>query len=73
VRHGKEWYDNEHYKIEYIEWRFPPKGGWVEHGGLRVTFANGEVGYLDNGALSGCGVSYPEHVPANVWRPWWSL
>lgn len=67
--HGKEWYENEHYKIEYIEWRFPPHGGWVEHGGLRITFANGEVVYLDNGAINGtCGISYPADIPKN-WRP----
>ena len=61
IAHGRGWYDNEYYKIEYIEWRFPPRGGWIEHGGLRITFANGEVAYLDNWSIcETSGVSYPE-------------
>lgn len=65
VAHGTEWHDNPHYTIEYIEWRFTPNGGWTEHGGLRVSFANGNVAYLDDGELSGFIVSYPRDVPAD--------
>jgi hypothetical protein len=63
VAHGKDWYINQHYTIEYIEWRFAPHGGWMEHGGLRISFANGSVAYLDDGELSGFIVSHPTDVP----------
>ncbi len=66
--HGREWYDNDEYKNDYIEWRFPPRGGWVEHGSLRITFANGEVAYLDNSAIRGRIISYPEPIPDDWWE-----
>jgi|GEM_PF-5697856 len=49
---GKEYYDNDFYKIEYVDFRIPPKYYWIEHGGLKITMKlTGQVFYLDNGAI----------------------
>ena len=64
VSMGEEYYRNDEYEIKYIEWQFPPKGGWVEHGGLVVEFADGDRAFLDDGTLGGLDhISYEEDVP----------
>lgn len=65
---GKLAYLNDEWRIEYIEWGFPPLGGWLEHGGLRIRFSDGTEAFLDNGVLGGRDhIAFPENVP----RAWW--
>ena len=49
---GKEYYDNDFYKIEYVDFNIPPTLFWIEHGGLKITMKlTDQVLYLDNGVI----------------------
>jgi hypothetical protein len=77
---GPEYFDNDLYVIEYVDFMIPPTGGWVEHGGLKVTFKEtGEVFYIDNGSIQGTGIhnnplifSTIDLVPPTSLPPGWS-
>ena len=49
---GKEYYDNDFYKIEYVDFNIPPTLYWIEHGALKLTMKlTDQVLYLDNGVI----------------------
>jgi RHS repeat-associated protein len=47
---------NERYELSVVDWSFHRNkdlGGWSGHSGIKITYADGEVRYLDNGWLGG--------------------
>ncbi|MEA1950665.1 MAG: RHS repeat-associated core domain-containing protein [Planctomycetota bacterium] len=65
---GREFWQNNEYIIEYVDWAFLPKEGWTDHAGLRIVFADGTVAYIDNGTLGGKDrVLFGDDIPKG-WR-----
>jgi hypothetical protein len=59
---GREHWDNDDYKIYWVDWNVSHPT-WEDHGGLLIEFADGSIAYIDNGILGGADhIAFPQEV-----------